>query len=99
MNNEKFGVVFRDTKLLFYLMNTLPVFSLFLLIAFRHSATSAMIETIEVVELLLILLLQLWTHHSGSIADALHNHNLTDAVVLCLEETVVWQREIVVEVL
>lgn len=89
MNNEKFGVVFRDTKLFFY----------FLLIAFRHSATSAMIETVEVVELLLILLLQLWTHHSGSLADALHDHDLTDAVVLCLEETVVWQREIVVEVL
>ena len=99
MNNEKFGVVFRDAKLFFYLMNTLMVFSLSLLIAFRHSATSAMIETVEVVELLLILLLQLWTHHSCSIADVLHNHDLTDAVVLCLEETVVWQREIVVEVL
>ena len=72
MNNEKFGVVFRDTKLFFY----------FLLIAFRHSATSAMIETVEVIELLLILLLQLWTHHSSSLADALHDHNLTDAIVL-----------------
>ena len=41
----------------FYLMNTLTVFSLSLLIAFRHSAASAMIETVEVVELLLILLL------------------------------------------
>ena len=99
MNNEKFGVVFRDTKL--FLSDEYPsgTLSLYLLVAFRHSATSAMIETVEVVELLLILLLQLWTHHSGSFADALHNHNLTDAVVLCLEETVVWQREIVVEVL
>ena len=63
-----------------------PNFFYFLLIAFRHSATSAMIETVEVVELLLILLLQLWTHHSGSLADALHDHDLTDAVVLGLEE-------------
>ena len=80
-------------------MNTLPVFFLLLLIAFRHSAASAVIQGIEVIELLLIFLLQLWTNHSGSIADVLHDHDLTDAVVLCLEETVVWQREIVVEVL
>ncbi len=60
---------------------------------------SAMIETVEVVELL-----PHFCSNCGltipAASQSLHDdHDLTDAVVLCLEETVVWQREIVVEVL
>ena len=63
----------------------------YLLVAFWHFAASAVVQGIEVVELLLILLFQLRTYHSCYIADALHNHKLTDAVVLTHEESVVRQ--------
>ena len=63
----------------------------YLLIALWHAAASAAIECIEGIELLLITLLQLRTYHTSHIADALHNHDLTDAVVLALQEAVVGQ--------
>ena len=63
----------------------------FLLIALWHAAASAAIECIESIELLLISLLQLRAYHTCHIADTLHNHDLTDAVVLTLQEAVVGQ--------
>ena len=71
----------------------------YLLIAFWHFAASAVVQGIEVVELLLILLFQLRTYHACHIAGALHDHDLTDAVVLTLQEAVVRQRQVVVEIL
>ena len=62
-----------------------------LLIALWHAAASAAIECIESIELLLITLLQLRAYHACHIADTLHNHDLTDAVVLALQEAVVGQ--------
>ena len=64
---------------------------IFLLIALWHAAASAAIESVEGIELLLVTLLQLRAYHTSHIADALHNHNLTDAVVLALQEAVVGQ--------
>lgn len=79
MNNEKFDVA------------SLHQTFCYLLIAFWHFAASAVVQGIEVVEQLLILLFQLRTYHSCYIAAALHNHKLTDAVVLTHEEFVVRQ--------
>ena len=62
-----------------------------LLIALWHAAAPAAIECIESIELLLITLLQLRAYHTCHIADTLHNHDLTDAVVLTLQEAVVGQ--------
>ena len=62
---------------------------MFLLISCMwHLTASAVIQSIELVELVFILLGSLLIYHACYLAGALHNHNLTDAVVLCLSETV-----------